>query len=68
MKAAKLTVLLILSIVLINWMRQANYSAPIPTVLPFLGGKEHSIFDAAGIVCIAIAIWGLLRLSRKRKQ
>ena len=68
MKAAKLVVLLILFIVLINWVRLGNYSEPIPTVLPFLGGRDHSIYEPAGVVCIAISLWGLLRLSRNRKR
>ena len=68
MKAAKITVLLIIFIVLINWIRQENFSGPLPTVLPLLGGRDPSIFDIGGAICVGIAIWGLFRLFRNRKQ
>lgn len=69
MKALKFTILLIVIIVLINWIRQGNFDGHLPAVMPFLGGKEPSVlFDGGSIICIGIVIWGLLRLARNRRD
>lgn len=66
MKAAAITILLILTVVLINYCRVGNFDNPLPHCLPFLGGKKPSLlFDMSGIICILIGIWGLSRLRHK---
>ena len=67
MKAAKIAVLLVVIIVLINWCR-GDFDFALPMILPLLGGKEPSFYDVAGAIVIIIGIIGLLRLSRNRKQ
>jgi len=67
MKAAKITILLIIIIVLVNWCR-GDFTFSLPMVLPLLGGKKPSFYDVAGAIVIVIGILGLLRLSRNRKR
>jgi uncharacterized membrane protein YuzA (DUF378 family) len=67
MKAAQITILLIIIIVLINWCR-GGFDFALPLVLPLLGGKKPSFYDFAGAIAIAIGILGLLRLLRNRKR
>lgn len=67
MKAAKITILLIIIIVLMSWSR-GDYDHKLPTVLPLLHGGNRSIYDAAGVLAIGIGIAGLIRLSRNRRK
>ena len=67
MKAAKITILLIVIIVVINWCR-GEFDFALPMVLPLLGGKKPSFYDVAGAIVIVIGILGMLRLSRNRKR
>jgi hypothetical protein len=67
MKAAKIAILLIIIIVLINWCR-GDFDFAIPMVLPLLGGKKPSFYDVGGAIVLVIGILGLLRLSRNRKR
>ena len=67
MKAAKITILLIVIIVLVNWCR-GDFDFALPMILPLLGGKKPSFYDVAGAIVIIIGILGLLRLSRNRKK
>ena len=67
MKAAKITILLITIIVLINWCR-GDFKFSLPMVLPLLGGKEPSFYDVAGSIVIILGVLGLLRLSRNRRR
>jgi len=67
MKAAKLTILLIVILVLLNWMR-GDYDHSLPEVLPFLGGKDPSrVYDGSALIVILITLIGLARL-RKRNN
>jgi hypothetical protein len=67
MKAAQLAALAIVILALMNWSR-GEYAFRLPTTLPLLGGKEPSIYDLACAMVIAIAIAGLIRLSRNRRH
>ena len=67
MKAAKITVLLVIIIVLMNWSR-GDYDHKLPMVLPLLHGGKRSIYDAAGVLAIGIGISGLMRLARNRRN
>ena len=65
---AQIIVLLVITCAVINWMRVGHFSGPLPRVLPFLGGDKISLHDVAGIICVGIAIWGLMRLFRNRDE
>ncbi len=67
MKAAQLAILAIILFALMSWSR-GEYSFRLPMVLPLLGGKEPSTYDVAGAMVIVIAIAGLMRLSRQRRN
>ena len=67
MKAAKITVLLVIIIVLISWSR-GDYDHKLPTVLPLLHGGEVGIYDAASAILAVIGIAGLTRLSHNRRK
>jgi hypothetical protein len=69
MKAAKITILLIITIVLINWLRIGNFDEHLLHCLPLLGGKKPSLlYDTGGIVCLLIGLWGLSRLKRNKNE
>jgi hypothetical protein len=68
MKIAKFTILLIVTVALMNWMR-GDYNYALPTVLPFLHGEEPSlVYDLGGVMIVAIVLVGLRRLSRQRRD
>lgn len=67
MKAAKITILLIVIVVLINWCR-GEFDFALPMVLPLLGGEKPSFYDVSGTIVILGGILGMLRLSRNRKR
>ena len=67
MKAAQITILLIIIIVLINWCR-GDFDFSLPMVLPLLGGENPAFYDFAGGIAIVIGVLGLLRLFRNRKE
>ncbi len=67
MKLAQLALLTVVILALMNWSR-GQYTFSLPMTLPLLGGKEPSIYDAAGVVVIIIAVVGLMRLSHNRRH
>jgi len=67
MKAAAITVLFIIIIVLMSWSR-GDCDHKLPMVLPFLRGGRCSIYDVAGAMAIAIGIAGVMRLARNRRN
>lgn len=68
MEAARFTILLIVIIVLLSWMR-GDYNHSLPEVLPFLGGKDTSrIYDGSGLVIIVIILIGLGRLRNRNNS
>ena len=67
MKAAKITILLIIIIVLMNWSR-GDYDHKLPMVLPLMHGGKRSIYDVAGITAIVIGLAGLIRIARNRRK
>ena len=67
MKAAAVTVLFIVIMVLMNWSR-GNYDHKLPMVLPLLHGGEVSIYDAASAIMIVIGIAGLMRLAHNQRK
>ena len=67
MKAAQLALLAIVIIALMSWSR-GKYSFRLPMTLPLLGGQAPSIYDVAGAMVIVIALAGLIRLGRRRRD
>lgn len=69
MKIAKCLLLLTVIMALMNWVREGQHIGPLPRCLPLLHGKQPSmLYEAAGIICILIAIAGITRLKRKDKD
>ena len=66
MKAAKITVIAVLVLAFIAWVKGNARFDHIVQVIPFLGGHRPGIYDLAGIVMILITIWGLCRLRSTR--
>ncbi len=67
MKAAQLAILAVVILALMSWSR-GKYCFPLPMTLPLLGGKDPSFYDLAGAMVIVIAVAGLARLSRQRRN
>jgi len=65
MKAAQIIILILLISCLINWCREGHFSESIFRTLPYLGGKEISFFDLAGILCIGWVIYRIVRLKNR---
>ena len=63
MRAAAVVCVLLVSALLVNWLRSGQ-DFPIVQTLPFLGGHEPSLYDFGGLVLLALAVWGALRLKR----
>ena len=67
MKAIQIVLITLVVVCLINWCRQGNYDESIFRVLPGLGGREISIYDLAGILCIGWLLYRILRLTNREK-
>ena len=67
MRLAQLVALAIIIFALMNWSR-GEYTFELPMTLPLLGGMTPSKYDLAGVLIIGIAIAGLIRLSRHRRD
>lgn len=61
MRTVKVTMIVIVSALLINWVREGA-AFPLPQTLPFLGGYRPGIYDAGACGLLLICAWGLLRL------
>lgn len=67
MKAALVIIVTILIASLINWCRQGHFDESIFRALPFLGGREISLYDLAGILCIGWVIYRIMRLKNREE-
>ncbi len=67
MKAAKITIWIIVVMSLINWSR-GDLDHKLPTVLPFMHGDPFSIYDVAGLIALGICLACLMRLSRNHRK
>jgi hypothetical protein len=68
MRAIKLCVIILITAVVINFLRD-DRSFHISKVLPFAGGRESiSIYDWASVAALAICAWGLYRLKRNQDE
>lgn len=69
MKLAKFTVLLIVIMALMSWIRQDQSLGPLPTCLPLLHGQKLSAnYEIAGIVCFFIILAKIARLQRNDRD
>jgi hypothetical protein len=67
MKAAAISVLFIVILVLMSWSR-GNCDHKLPMVLPLLHGGEVGIYDAASAIMVVIGIAGLVRLASNQRN
>jgi uncharacterized integral membrane protein len=67
MKEAKIVLLIILIIAIINAVR-GDFEYHLLHTFPFLGGQRPGIYDAAGIGMVIIFLCGLGRLNRIRDR
>ena len=67
MKLTAVILITFLIICLINFCRDGYFGEALPRVLPFLGGRDISIYDLAGILCIGWVIYRVIRLKNKSK-
>ena len=62
MKAAKITIILVIIVSLILWCRSDYDIGHIARVLPFSSGNHPGLYNLAAIVLIVLAFRGLARL------
>lgn len=62
MRAMLVTIVVLLTLALLGWMRD-DHQFDTRRLIPFLHG-EATLYDAAGLVVIVIALWGLARHHR----
>ena len=67
MRALKITIVLLITITLIAFIR-AGDSFHIARVLPFCDGAPVNIYHWAGLVMAAIFLWGLYRLRHRSED
>ncbi len=68
MKAAAITLIVILFATLILWIREEAAPFQIAKVFPFLGGDRPGLYDLGGLVMIIIVIMGLRRVCRRGRR
>ena len=64
MTALKITIILLITIMVIAFIRAAGDSFHIASVLPFRDG-DVDLYDWAGLAMAGIFLWGLYRLRRR---
>ena len=67
MRAAAVVCVLLVSALLVNWIRSGQ-DFPIVQSVPFLGGHEPSLYDVGGLCLLALMGWGAMRLRRLRRD
>jgi hypothetical protein len=60
-------IVVILTASLINYLRDGYFAESIFRVIPGLGGRELSIYDLAGILCVGWVIYRIIRLNNREK-
>jgi hypothetical protein len=63
MKPVLVTVILLLTLALLGWLR-ADHGFDVRSIVPFLSGREIGPFDWGGLALLVLAAWGLSRLNR----
>ena len=64
MRAAKITLVILIVLGLMIWIRGGTDLGHIARIIPFCGGFEPSLYDAAAILLIILAVLGLRRLKQ----
>ncbi len=67
MQEAKIVLIIVLLIVLVNGVR-GDFKYHILHTFPFLGGQRPGIYDAAGVGMIIIFLFGWAHLNRIRDR
>ena len=65
MRTVAVVAIVVLAACAVNWLRAGAGAFHIAEVLPFCSGGEPSVYDAASVVLILTALWGLARLLRR---
>jgi hypothetical protein len=64
MKAFMIVIVVIVTAVVINWVRCGDAFA-LPQALPFLGGKDPGVYDLGACGLLLLCLWGIIRLRRR---
>ena len=67
MKTAQVIILIVLIAAIVNWCRDGYFDESIFRTIPGLGGRELSIYDLAGIICVGWVIYRIIRLNNREK-
>ena len=63
-KPLAITFVIAITLGLLTWIRGDQYNCDIRTILPFLDGRETSIYTFGSLVLIGLGFWGIHRLYR----
>ena len=64
MRAFAIVTIVVITAVLINWIRAGQAPFHIVNTLPLLTGKPIAGWDGAAIIMLLIGAWGISRLRR----
>ena len=64
MKAMKITVIAVLCMLAICWVRGSSWIEPLPQILPFCSG-ESDAGEFALVAMLGLFVWGLFRLKHR---
>ena len=67
MKAFKITMILLVILLLIHWVRGGE-DFHIAKVLPFCGGAKPGLYDIGAVALVLLCIWGLSRLGHRSQS
>ena len=67
MKAAKLTILLLVTLALIIWVRGGQDLGHLAKIIPFCSGNPPSLFDFGALALIVMCILALRRLKHAQE-
>lgn len=67
MRAAKLTMILLLILALMIWVRGGQDLGHLAKILPFCSGNPPGLYDFASLVLIAMCFFGLRKLKRAQE-
>ena len=68
MKAAILVCVLLITALLVNFLRAGAEGFPIVRCLPFSGGHPPGIYDAAAVVVLILAARGFARIFQRSEE
>ncbi len=62
-KAIKITIVTIVTLAILNWMRTDRFDFDIRSIIPFTRG-EVTLYDWGGLTLVVLCLWGYGRLYR----